>query len=194
MAGLRHAATNSAILPSCHSAMNWDDLALVGRVARAHGNRGQVIVNLDTDFPEERFRPGAELFTMRNGVVETLTLTAVRFQGGRPVVGVAGIDTMDAAERMAGLELRIPAEQLSQLPAGTFYHHDLVGCRVETVSGTAVGVVAGVEGTQGSSRLVVTGAAGEILIPLAGGICTAIDVDAKRIVIDPPEGLLDLNV
>jgi 16S rRNA processing protein RimM len=168
-------------------------MALVGRVARAHGNRGQVIVNLDTDFPEERFRPGAELFTLRDGVVDTLTLTAVRFQGGRPVVGVAGVETMDAAERLAGLELRIPAERLAALPPGTFYHHDLVGCRVETDSGAAVGVVEGVEGTLSGSRLVVAGARGEILIPLATGICTTIDVDAKRIVIDPPEGLLDLN-
>jgi 16S rRNA processing protein RimM len=168
-------------------------MALVGRIARAHGNRGQVIVNLDTDFPEERFCPGAELFTMRGGVVETLTLTAVRFHGGRPVVGVSGVETMNAAEALAGLELRIPAGQLAQLPAGTFYHHDLVGCRVETGSGTAVGVVEKVEGTMTGSRLVVTGASGEILIPLAVGICTTIDVGAKRIVIDPPEGLLDLN-
>jgi 16S rRNA processing protein RimM len=171
----------------------WDHLALVGRIARAHGNKGQVIVNLDTDFPEERFRCGAELFTMRDGVVQTLTLTAVRFQNGRPVIGVAGVDTMDAAEQMAGLELRIPADQLAPLPPGTFYHHDLVGCRVETGGGTAVGVVEGVEGTLGGSRLVVAGASGEILIPLTVGICTTIDVNAKRIVIDPPEGLLDLN-
>jgi 16S rRNA processing protein RimM len=130
---------------------------------------------------------------MRDVVVDTLTLTAVRFQGGRPVVGVAGVETIDAAERLAGLELRIPAEKLAALPPGTFYHHDLVGCRVETGSGTPVGVVEGVEGTLGGSRLVVAGAGGEILIPLAVGICTTIDVDGKRIVIDPPEGLLDLN-
>ncbi len=102
-------------------------MALVGRIARAHGNRGQVIVNLDTDFPDERFRPGAELFTMRGGVVTTLTLTTVRFQADRPVIGLAGIDTMDAAESMAGLELMIPAEHLAALPPGAFYHHDL-GC------------------------------------------------------------------
>jgi 16S rRNA processing protein RimM len=171
----------------------WAQMALVGRIARAHGNRGQVIVNLDTDFPEARFRPGAELFTMRGGVVDTLRLTAVRFQGGRPVIGVAGVETIEAAERLAGLELRIPAEHLAALPPGTFYHHDLVGCRVETASGAPVGVVEGVEGTLGGSRLVVAGARGEILIPLAARICTTIDVDAKRIVIDPPEGLLDLN-
>ena len=168
-------------------------MALVGQVARAHGNRGEVIVNLETDFPEERFQPGAELFILRAGGVEPLRITAVRFQRGRPVVAVAGVETIDAAERLAGLELRIPPERLAALPAGTFYHHDLIGCRVETRGGAAVGAVQAVEGAAGSRRLVVAGADGEILIPLAGGICTLIDVNAKRIVIDPPEGLLDLN-
>jgi 16S rRNA processing protein RimM len=173
--------------------MNWDELALVGRIARAHGNRGQVIVNLDTDFPGERFQPGAELFTQRGGVIVPLRLTTVRFQAERPVIGLAGVETIEAAEGMAGLELRIPAERLAALPAGAFYHHDLVGCRVETKTGSTVGIVEAVEGTQGASRLVVAGAVGEVLIPLAAEICTTIDVRARRIVIDPPAGLLDLN-
>jgi 16S rRNA processing protein RimM len=79
------------------------------------------------------------------------------------------------------------------LPAGSFYRHDLVGCRVETRDGQAVGTVSGVEGTMAGSRLVIDGARGEILIPLASDICTTIDVDGKRIVVEPPEGLLDLN-
>lgn len=168
-------------------------MALVGRVARAHGNRGQVIVNLDTDFPGARFRPGARLFAMRGGVLTALTLTTVRFQADRPVIGVEGIDSIDAAEGLAGLELRIPADRLADLPPGAYYLHDLVGCRVETVAGAAVGVVEAVEGAAGASRLVVAGANGEILIPLAVDICTTIDVGARRIVIDPPDGLLDLN-
>ena len=57
------------------SRVNWDEMAVVGRIARAHGIRGQVIVNLETDFPEERFQPGAELFVERGaGAVEPLTL------------------------------------------------------------------------------------------------------------------------
>src|SRR2546425_141056 len=171
----------------------WEEMAVVGRIARAHGNRGQVIVNLDTDFPNERFHPGAELFVARRGGVEPLTLTTVRFQGDRPVVGIAGIETMDAAEALAGLELRIPVDRLASLPAGTFYRHDLVGCNVETPAGEHVGIVEEVEGTLTGSRLVVAGPKGEILIPLASEICTTIDVHAKRIVIEPPEGLLDLN-
>ena len=60
---------------------NWDEMALVGRIARAHGLRGQVIVNSETDFPEARFQPGAELFVNRAGVVEAVLVTTVRFHG-----------------------------------------------------------------------------------------------------------------
>ena len=66
----------------------WDEMAVVGWIARAHGIRGQVVVKLETDFPEGRFRPGAELFLNRAGVVEPLTVTTVRFQGERPVIGL----------------------------------------------------------------------------------------------------------
>lgn len=168
-------------------------MAVVGRIARAHGTRGQVIVDPETDFPETRFQVGAELFVERHGNLERLILTAVRFQHDRPVIAVGGVDTMDAAEALAGLELRVPVEQLTALPDGTFYRHDLVGCRVETQAGNAVGIVREVEGTTSGARLVVDGVRGEVQIPLAAEICTTIDPAARRIVIDPPPGLLELN-
>jgi 16S rRNA processing protein RimM len=168
-------------------------MALVGRIARPHGLRGQVIVNLDTDFPEERFQPGAELFVERGGRVEPLTITTVRFHRERPVIGFRGIDAIDDAETLAGLELRVPLAALAALPDGVFYRHDLIGCRVETTSGGTVGVVSDVEGSMSGSRLVIDGAAGEVLVPLAAEICREIDAAGKRIVIDPPEGLIDLN-
>lgn len=173
--------------------MNWSALAVVGRIARAHGLRGQVILNLETDFPQERFQPGAELFIERAGRVEPLIVTAVRFHGERPVIGLSGVETIDAAEALAGHELRVPLERLAALPPGTYYRHDLIGCRVETTTGTAIGIVTDVEGTMGGSRLVVDGGGNEVLIPLAAEICPEIDPAGKRIVIDPPEGLVDLN-
>ena len=168
-------------------------MALVGRIVRAHGIRGQVVVNPETDFPDARFRPGAELFVERNGRVQALRLTSVRFQHDRPVIGIEGVDTINDAEQFAGCELRVPVADLAQLPQGTFYRHDLIGCRVETAAGDAIGVVNDVEGTLGGSRLIVDGAGGEIQIPLAIEICTTIDVERKRIVVNAPEGLLDLN-
>ena len=173
--------------------MDWSAMALVGRIARAHGIRGQVIVNPETDFPEQRFKVASKVYVKRGSSVDELIVTAVRFQHGRPVIGLEGVESMNDAEVLAGLELRVPVEELAPLPAGTFYHHDLVGCSVVTGRGEAVGIVEGVEGTVGGSRLVVAGATGEILIPLASEICRTIDVTARRIVIEPPEGLLDLN-
>jgi 16S rRNA processing protein RimM len=172
----------------------WDEMAVVGRIARAHGNRGQVIVDPATDFPDERFKAGSVLHIRRGDATEAVTVESVRLHRGRPIIGLAGIDTMDAAEALAGVELRIAADALQPLPAGSYYHHDLVGCSVETSRGETVGRVRAVEGDAGGSRLVVEGASGDVLIPIAEGICIAIDVAARTIVVEPPEGLLDLNV
>jgi 16S rRNA processing protein RimM len=173
--------------------LEWNEMALVGRIARAHGIRGQVIVNPDTDFPEVRFQPGAELFIERHGSVEPLRITTVRFHGDRPVIGFEGVVTMNDAEALAGHEMRVPVDRLAPLPPHTFYRHDLIGCAVETTGGRRIGSVVDVEGTPGGSRLVVGGANGEILIPLVADICRAIDTTSKRIVIEPPDGLLELN-
>lgn len=173
--------------------LKWEDMAVVGRIARAHGIKGQVVVNPETDFPDERFRAGAELFIRRAGIVEPISVTTVRFHRTRPVIGVSGVEGRDAASGLAGLELRVPVEWLARLPPGTYYHHDLVGCRVETRTGDRVGIVRGVEGGAGASRLVVEAADGEVLVPLVLAICTTIDVTGGRIVIAPPSGLLELN-
>ena len=109
------------------------------------------------------------------------------------MIGIAGIDTMNAAEALAGQELRVPVDRLASLPEGTFYRHDLVGCRVETRAGDVVGTVEDVEGTLVGSRLVVAAERGQVLIPLVAAICTTIDPAGRRIIIDPPEGLLEVN-
>jgi 16S rRNA processing protein RimM len=171
----------------------WDEMAVVARIARAHGIRGQVILNAETDFPEERFQPGVELFVNRSGRAEPITVTTVRFQRERPVLGLSGIDDMNAATALAGLELRVPVDRLAALPANVYYRHDLVGSIVVTRAGRVVGSVTGVEGTMAGSRLVVSADGREVLVPLAADICTEIDPTSKRIVIDPPEGLLELN-
>ena len=168
-------------------------MVLVGRIARPHGLTGQVIVNPETDFVEQRFRVGSTLVTRGAAGEEMLTVSSCRVQGGRPVVGFEGFARIEDVERLAGLELRVPEDTLQPLETGSFYHHQLVGCRVELKDGTVVGDVERVEGGIGGSRLVVAGRAGEILVPLASAICVDIDVAAKRIRIDPPEGLLELN-
>jgi len=173
--------------------VNWDEMAVVGVIARPHGIRGQVIVNPATDFPEERFGAGATLFVRKEGRIQPVTVTTSRLHQGRPVIGLEGVADMNAARELAGLEFRIPVESLAALPEGSYYHHDLIGCVVVTPDGTEVGTVSSVEGDMGNTRLVVQRETGELLIPLVSDICTAIEPSAKRIVIAPPDGLLELN-
>jgi 16S rRNA processing protein RimM len=169
------------------------ELILVGTVARAHGNKGQVIVNPETDFPDQRFAAGNVLLVAQAGMTVERTIASVRFQQGRPIVGFAGVDTMDDAEALAGAELKVPAGSLPPLPGNTFYRHDLVGCEVKDTSGRMIGTVTGVEGPLEQSRLVVESERGELLIPMVEGICVSVDPAAKTIVVDPPDGLLEVN-
>jgi 16S rRNA processing protein RimM len=171
-----------------------DDLVLIGRVARAHGNKGHVIVNPETDFPAERFQPGRVFMAVaQTGAPRPLTVTAVRFHRNRPILGFEGVDTMDAAEAMAGTELWLPAAELPALPEGTFYHRELVGCEVRRADGAVIGTVSRVEGPSDSSRLVIDTRRGEVLIPLVSEICVRIDPAQRTIVVEPPEGLIEVN-
>jgi 16S rRNA processing protein RimM len=165
------------------------DLVLVGRVARPHGIRGHVIVNPETDFPDERFKPGHVLLVgPAERTVEREILEA-RFHQGRPILALAGVDSMDAAELLAGADLWVPQATLEPLPEGTYYRHDLVGCEVRDRSDGLVGRVTAVEGTLDRSYLVIDG---DVMLPLVDGICVQVDMAARRIVVDPPEGLIEL--
>ena len=173
----------------------WDKMVAVGRVARAHGMRGEVIVNLETDFPKRRFQCGAVVYANIDGDVQACRIRAVRFHAGRPLVALDGVETMSQAKALASLELRVPEQTLTPLPSGTYYQHDLMGCQVTTVGGAVVGTVTAVQGALGATRLLVRppNQCDEIEVPLAEPICVDVDPEHKTIVVDPPDGLLDLN-
>src|SRR5918992_3214274 len=99
---------------------SWDEMVTVGRIARPHGLNGQVIVNPETDFVEERFTVGSTLVARGAKGEETLTISSFRVQGGRPIVGFEGFARIEDVERLSGLELRIPEERLQPLEAGSF--------------------------------------------------------------------------
>jgi len=171
---------------------DWDDMVAVGRIARPHGLRGQLVISPDTDFVAERFRAGATLWTRSAGREEMLTIASARIQNGRPVVAFTGLESIEAVERLAGLELRIPEALLQPLESGRYYEYQLVGCTVET-AGRRIGTVARVDSGPGGSCLVVSGERGEILVPFVPHICVEVDLEGRRVQIDPPEGLLELN-
>ena len=174
---------------------DWDDAILVGVVARTHGNRGEVIVNSETDFPAERFTEGAQLMTRaKDGTPGTLEVASMRMHQGRPVIRFKGIASMNDAELLAGTELRIAEDDRDAelLEQGQYFHRDLIGCAVVTETGDPIGEVRAVEGDGNATRLVVRSRRTEVLIPFADEICT-VDVANKRIIVRPPEGLLELN-
>lgn len=178
---------------SARAESDWTEMVLVGRIARTHGIRGQVVVTPETDFVEERFHEGATVWCRTAHGREQLTVASMRVQKGRPIVGFDGFESIDDVERLTGAELRIPEAALQPLSDGTYYHHQLIGCAVDTVGGERVGTVVRVEGGSAGSVLEIEGPRGQVLVPLAAEICVDIDVRGKRIRIDPPEGLLDVN-
>jgi len=171
---------------------DWDDMVVVGRIARPHGLRGQLVISPETDFVAERFRLGSTLWTRSAGREEVLTITFARIQNGRPVVAFKGLETIEAVEYLAGLELRIPEALLQPLEAGRYYEYQLVGCTVKTARRT-IGTVARVDSGPGGSCLVVKGGPDEILVPFVTHICVEVDLEGRKVRIDPPEGLLELN-
>lgn len=168
------------------------DLILVGRIARAHGIKGQVIVTPATDFLEQRFREGQSLYVGAESSPAPRLIRDVRFHQGRPIVRFDGVETMNDAEALAGLELWISAGDVEPLPENVFYRHDLVGCDVVDRTGEPVGTVTAIEGELERSYLIVNGRRGEVMIPLRAEMVT-VDLPSKRITVDPPEGLLEVN-
>lgn len=170
-------------------------MVTVGFIRRPHGNRGYVVVEPQTDFGEDRFRVGGTVHVKRGDSIAPMTVVAGRPHGELWVVGFEGFESIDAAETLRGLELKVPETELRALDAGSFYVHDLVGCAVRTVAGEDVGVVVKVDLATGIPVLVIDGAGGtgEVLVPFVDAICRRVDPAGRSIEIDPPVGLIELN-
>jgi 16S rRNA processing protein RimM len=107
---------------------------------------------------------------------------------GRVVLKLEGIDTIDDAETLRGIELRIGEDEVDALPEGSYYHYQLKGLKVEDPEGRPLGTAADVLVTGGEAPvLVVRGGQGEVLIPMAESFIRKVDLEGKRIVAVPPE-------
>ncbi len=171
----------------------WDRLLVVGRIARPHGLRGHVVIDAETDFPGERFAEGARVFVAPGGRPRGLTIEAVRFHRGRPIVRLTGVESVEEAEALGRGEVRAPEKRRDERPDGLFYHHELEGCRVVQTDGTVVGDVRRVERTGAADLLVVDAGGRDVLVPFVPEICVEVDADRRAIVVALPEGLLDLS-
>jgi 16S rRNA processing protein RimM len=166
---------------------------VVGRVGRPHGVRGELTVELRTDDPETRFAPGSVLRT-EPADKGPLTVTEMRPRSGGLVVAFDGVSDREGAEALRGVVLVVDSASLPPLDVDDeWYDHQLVGLHVETVSGDRVGELAEVVHSAGTDLLAVRAEDGrELLVPFVREIVPTVDVAGGRVVVDPPEGLLDL--
>lgn len=169
---------------------SMDDLVAVARIARPRGTKGEVIADVLTDFPG-RFE-GLKRVTalMPDADRRQLTIENYWFQSHRIVLKFAGIDSIEAAEKLRDSEICIPEKDAVELGRDEYFDWQLIGCRVELISGDKIGTVSEIMRTGGTEILVVAGSK-EFLVPFAESICVEVDIDDKVIKVDPPEGLLE---
>ncbi len=170
-----------------------DDLIIVARAVRTRGLKGELIADVLTDFPE-RFEQVSQLTGVStSGERKNFELENHWFQNDRMVLKFAGYDSIESATALVGYEFGLPLTERVELAKDEFYDWELEGCLVESALGLLIGKVREVMRTGGVELLVVENEErGEIFVPLVASIVTEIDVSEKKILIDPPEGLLDL--
>jgi 16S rRNA processing protein RimM len=165
---------------------------VVGRIARAHGIGGQVAVDVHTDAVDERFGPGCVLATdpADRG---PLTVRSARWHSGRLLVAFEGVEDRTGAEGLRGTVLVADSATSPPADADEWWDHDLIGLLVVTPAGDVVGRVSDVAHPTGNDLLVVAReGGGDLFVPFVAAIVPEVDVAGGRLVVDPPEGLLDL--
>lgn len=165
-------------------------LVAVGKIARTHGIRGAVKVFAYGD-SLKGVRPGEALAVRGPAGDATLIPLEVKPQGKLLRMRFEGVQDMDHAQALVGSELLLAEDRLAPLEEGEYYHYQLIGLQVVTTLGKPVGTLDSILET-GSHDVYVVGRRGhEALIPAVEGIVVAIDLEGHRMVIDPPEGLID---
>jgi 16S rRNA processing protein RimM len=162
----------------------WVTVALLGKT---RGNRGELTAFSLSSKPE-RFEDLREVYLFGSG--EKYEVEETWFHLRTLIFKFRGVDTISDAEKLVGAEVRIPFAERAPLDPGEYYESDLIGCEVvERGTGESLGRVAALQDGGGAGLLEV----GNLLIPFSKAICVEIDPAAKRITVELPEGLKDLN-
>jgi 16S rRNA processing protein RimM len=166
---------------------------VIARIVKARGIAGEVACDIDTDFPERFDSLQRVTVMMPGGERLALGIENHWFHKNRIILKFGGYDTMTAAGTLVGGILVIPESARMPLEDGQFYEYDIVGSEVVTVGGKRIGLVARLMRTGASDLLVVEGEDHrQHFIPFVDEICVEVDAAGKRIVVQPPEGLLEL--
>ena len=164
------------------------DLITIGRIIAPWGIKGQVSVQIETDFPQ-RFSPSEQVFIDGKPV----TIVDVSWHRGRPLIKFNTIDCTEDARQLRGKPIEIPQSQIQPLPEDHYYHFQLIGLEVRTVGGEHLGKIREVLAGESNDTYVVQGTEGEILIPAIEDVVKSIDLAHGYMEIEPIAGLLELN-
>lgn len=170
---------------------------VVGRVAKAHGIAGEVVVDIRTDDPAARFAAGKTLRgrPRRGGAERPFLVESVREHGGRLLIRLTGVEDRNAADALRGTLFLVDVADLPPIDdPDEYYDHQLEGLTVRTVSGDEIGVITEVLHTAAGELLAIKRASGaEVLVPFVGAIVTSVSLTDGAVQIDPPDGLLELD-
>jgi 16S rRNA processing protein RimM len=171
-----------------------DSLVAVGEVLKPYGLGGEVRVRPLTDRPAERFRALRDciLWEPDSDRREPCRVRIRRFDGETLLLKMDGVDSPETAKRLSGRLLAVEQREALPAPDGHFYPWQMEGAVVETRDGRAVGRFAGIESGAAQDLWVIRDGEREWLVPAVPEIVVDLSVAERRIVIDPPEGLLDL--
>jgi len=167
-------------------------LIAIGRIVRPQGRRGEVRLQPLTDEPD-RFRDLRECYLVPPDAGERRAVEAVWFQGGVPVLKLAGSESLEDAGSLVGRFVSIPRTAARPLPPDRFYAFDLVGCAVETPDGASLGVLEDVWAAPGHDLWVLRAGQRACLIPAVSAIVERVDLAGRVVVVRPPEGLFELD-
>lgn len=169
---------------------------VVARIGKAHGLRGEVTVQAHTDAPQDRFLVGTEFATQSptGAAGEPMVLRSVRVHQGTYLLGFEGVPDRTAAEALRNTRLLLAEDGAQDDGDEGWYEADLLGFAVVLPDGTPVGQVAAlhVRPVQDLLEVRLPGG-GSALVPFVDELVPEVDEDARRLVVDPPPGLLDLS-
>jgi 16S rRNA processing protein RimM len=178
-------------------AVDKSQYLLVGQLGKPHGLKGGIRVSPFTNYPETSFAPGITLYLGDDKGNLPSNPKAIRLDAARPfqaglLVNLEGVFDRSMAGTLTGSHLFLSADQAAELQEGEYFWHDLVGMEVFDLKGEFLGEVCGVHELAPVDLLEVSGPESSFMIPCTSEIVVTVSLDKKRIVLDPPDGLLDL--
>jgi len=167
-------------------------LITVARILRSQGQKGELRLRFFHITPADCLELRS-VFVGREGDFREYAIESLVPHGKDFDLKLEGVESLSQADRLAGLDVLVPEETLKPRDEGEFFLFQLIGCAVVDLQGKSAGRVKDVLSAGSGDLLVVERLGKEILIPFHESVCIEVDVPGKRICVDPPEGLLELN-